>query len=67
MKISTSDLCLAPTMSVLQRMDFAEKLAHIGYWELDIKAKRFYWSSQMYEIFGVRPDAINGKKNLFSG
>ncbi len=51
--------------SVLQRMNFAEKLAKLGYWELDIKAKRFYWSAEMYQIFGVSADKTKSKKNLF--
>lgn len=52
-------------LSVLQRMNFAERLAKLGYWELDIKAKRFYWSAEMYQIFGVEANKTNNKKNLF--
>ena len=51
-------------LSVLQRMSFAEKLAKLGYWELDIKAKRFYWSAEMYQIFGVDVNKYNNK-NFF--
>lgn len=51
--------------SVLQRMNFAEKLAKLGYWELDIRARRFYWSAEMYQIFGVAADKTSSRKNLF--
>ena len=52
-------------LSVLQRMAFAEKMAKLGYWELDTKAKRFYWSAEMYRIFGIPEERNDGKKNLF--
>ena len=51
--------------SVLQRMRFAERLARIGYWELDLQSKRFYWSSEMYQIFGIKGTQISSRKNLF--
>ncbi len=37
-----------------QRTLFAERIAQLGYWELDITHKRFYWSEEMYKIFGVK-------------
>ena len=33
-----------------QRMMFAERIAKLGYWELDLALKRFYWSDEMYKI-----------------
>lgn len=47
-----------------QRMDFAEKTARLGYWELDLNAKKFYWSAEMYRIFGVNAAQVSVKKNL---
>ena len=40
-------------------------MAKLGYWELDTKAKRFYWSAEMYRIFGIPEERNDGKKNLF--
>lgn len=47
-----------------QRLEFAEKTAHLGYWELDLNAKRFYWSAEMYRIFGLDAKNISHKRNL---
>ncbi len=47
-----------------QRREFAEKTAHLGYWELDLETKRFYWSKEMYRIFGYAKVIKNHKRNL---
>lgn len=47
-----------------QRREFAEKTAHLGYWELDLETKRFYWSKEMYRIFGYAKVLKNHKRNL---
>ncbi len=47
-----------------QRLDFAERTAHIGYWELDFKYKKIYWSSEMFRIFGVSTAVSSPKRNL---
>lgn len=47
-----------------QRIEFSEKIAKSGYWELDIKNKKFYWSDEVYNIFGIRGDKYDFQKNL---
>ena len=47
-----------------QRREFAERTAHLGYWELDLETKRFYWSKEMYRIFGYAKVIKNHKRNL---
>ncbi len=47
-----------------QRLEFAERTAKIGYWELDLDSKQFFWSSEMYKIFGITSQEIHQKKNL---
>ena len=47
-----------------QRVLFAERIARLGYWELDIGRKRFYWSEEMYKIFGVTDGGKTFHKNL---
>ena len=47
------------------RLDFAEKTAQIGYWELDWQQKKIYWSAEMYNIFGLSPQQVNYKRNVF--
>lgn len=36
----------------------AQKLAHIGSWELDFKDFAFKWSDELYRIYGVDPDTF---------
>ncbi|MCK4874493.1 MAG: PAS domain-containing protein, partial [Sulfurimonas sp.] len=33
----------------------AQKLAHIGHWELDLQNNQLYWSDEVYRIFGLKP------------
>lgn len=47
-----------------QRMMFAERIAKLGYWELDLVLKRFYWSDEMYKIFGVKKQSKTYHRNL---
>lgn len=47
-----------------QRLDFAEKTAKLGYWELDYEQKKIYWSLEMFRIFGATPAEISPKRNL---
>ncbi len=47
-----------------QRLDFAERTAHLGYWELDLLSRKFYWSAEMFRIFGQKAARISSKRNL---
>lgn len=38
-----------------RRLEFAERTTLLGYWELDLNSRKFYWSAEMYRIFGVDP------------
>ncbi len=33
----------------------AQELAHLGYWELDLKTNVLTWSDEVYRIFGFKP------------
>lgn len=46
------------------RLNFAEKISHIGYWELDFKARKIFWSSEMFRIFDVDAKQISMKRNI---
>ena len=54
--------------SILQktqrRLEFAERTASIGYWEFDIKARKIYWSAEIYRLFGIDARRISGKRNI---
>lgn len=46
------------------RLNFAEKIARIGYWEMDLKARQIFWSSEMFRIFDVDARHISTKRNI---
>ena len=47
------------------RLSFAENIAQLGYWEFDWQHKRIYWTTQMYKIFGLSPQDVQYKRNIF--
>jgi len=36
----------------------AQRLAHIGHWHWELTEKALYWSSEIYNIFGVNPETF---------
>jgi two-component system, sensor histidine kinase PdtaS len=38
------------------KLNEAERLAHIGYWEHDYQADRITWSAETYRIVGISPE-----------
>ena len=49
---------------MMEKLSFASKIAKIGYWELDLVAKKISWSSEMFRIFGIKNPNISVKKNI---
>lgn len=47
-----------------RRMEFAERTAKLGYWELDLSRRKFYWSAEMYRIFDIEAAKLSQKRNL---
>ena len=39
------------------RLEEAQRIAHLGYWERDLVAGRIAWSDETYRIFGLSPRA----------
>ena len=61
----TENQSLKHTLSeMVQRLNFASRMAKIGYWELDLAAKTISWSSEMFRIFGIENKNISNKKNI---
>ena len=61
----TENQHLKSTLSeMMQRLNFASKIAKIGYWELDLVKKEISWSSEMFRIFGLENVDISSKKNI---
>ena len=37
------------------KLEEAQRIAHIGYWEWDLPSNRVIWSDEAYRIYGLRP------------
>jgi len=48
-----------------QRLEEAQQLARIGYWERDLETGGVVWSDILYDIFGVEPEAQDGSFEAF--
>lgn len=64
--VATSSLVLAAVMASRRhaeillregeaRLANAQRIAHLGNWDLDIKSNKLHWSDEMYRILGVPP------------
>ena len=42
------------------RLKNAERLAHVGHWDWNIKTNEFSWSEEIFRIFDVPRDSANG-------
>jgi PAS domain S-box-containing protein len=40
-----------------RRLEEAQRISHVGYWERDLATNRYTWSDENYRIFGLRPQA----------
>jgi PAS domain S-box-containing protein len=42
-----------------RKLEEAQRLAHVGYWERDPETDLITWSDETYRIFGLRPQALS--------
>lgn len=45
-----------------ERLETAERITHMGYWDINLDTKKVYWSSEIYRIFGLNPQQYFNKK-----
>lgn len=38
-----------------EKLDTAQRIAHLGLWEFDLKNNTLYWTDEIYNIFGLDP------------
>ncbi|HEX4645363.1 MAG TPA: PAS domain S-box protein, partial [Verrucomicrobiae bacterium] len=43
----------------------AQRIAHLGNWELDLRTNTLTWSEETYRIFGLTPDSFEGTSEAF--
>lgn len=48
------------------RLAEAQKIAHLGYWEMDVVSGEIIWSDEIYRIFGVDPDHFVPTQTTFA-
>jgi len=42
------------------KLEDAQRIAHVGYWEWDLTSNHVIWSDETYRIYGLQPqDAID--------
>ncbi len=65
LKDITDNLKLSDMLQrVSARLEFAEKTAKLGYWEIDINQRIIYWSAEMYRILKVEESDSSSKRKL---
>ncbi len=47
------------------RLKEAQRIAHLGHWELDLKKNVLRWSDEVYRIFGLEPQAFGATYEAF--
>src|SRR5262249_42271891 len=53
----TSLLMLHTLRDSERKLEEAQRLTHVGYWEHDPESDRLTWSDETYRIFGLQPQA----------
>jgi len=48
-----------------RRLKEAEKIAHLGHWELDLGSNALFWSDEVYRIFGLDPGEFDASYEAF--
>src|SRR5262249_55317968 len=51
----TSLLMVRTVRDSERKLEEAQRLAHVGYWERDPETVHFTWSDETYRIFGLQP------------
>ena len=47
------------------RLKDAQRVAHVGNWELDLVTGKLWWSDEVYRIFGVQPQEFKATYDAF--
>lgn len=47
------------------RLDEAQRIAHLGWWEWDINSNTVTWSDELHRIYGIEPGTFGGTFEAF--
>ncbi len=53
--------CIEKLETIQSRLEMAQKLSKLGYFEFAVKTRKMHWSSQMYELFGFSSQNLSRK------
>ncbi len=48
-----------------RRLQEAERIAHLGHWELDLTTNTLYWSDEIYRMLGLKPQEFKATYETF--
>lgn len=49
------------------RLDEAQRIAHLGWWEWDVASNVVSWSDELHRIYGLQPGSFEGTFEAFLG
>jgi DNA-binding response OmpR family regulator len=52
-------------LNTISTLNEAQKLAHLGSWELNLKTNILRWSDEVFRIFGLEPQSIDVNYEIF--
>ncbi len=50
---------------LVKRLNLAQKIGKLGYWEFDIKTQKIYWTDEVYQIWGIDKSRFHPNFDLF--
>lgn len=53
-------------IKVTESLNQAQKIAHMGNWEWDVRANSLWWSDEIYRIFGIQKDQFAATYEAFT-
>ncbi len=51
---------LARSHAVQEKLQDAQRLARIAYWQIDLEKGKLWWSDEIYDVLGVEPAVFDG-------
>jgi|GEM_PF-595819 len=63
--LTERDMLLESLREGEERLNRAQKIAHLGSWELDVATDQLSWSNEVYRIFGLQPGEFGASYEAF--
>jgi len=56
---------LANSEAIQRKLQDAQRLGRIGYWQLDVRSEETWWSDEVYDVLGVDKNAFPTSRQAF--